>query len=465
MSNLDLNSTLDFTDEQVKLALKFATEKHKGQFRESGDEYITHPVWVAKVVAQLGVGQEAVIAALLHDCIEDTNTTEDEIANLFGDEVALLVSGMTDVKHKTSGVEIHKTNVEIFRRFLFSSVNDVRVLVIRLTDKLHNGLTVNYLPKDRQIKYAQRVLGIYGPVAEYVGLHYFKRLLEDIAFKILYPKKASNLELELKKSELEDEKALNKITNDINVLLKSNRIAGCEVSSRVKGLYSSYLKIKQKGLDKLKDGVGVRIICKDVADCYTILGLLHAKFEYIPECFDDYISTPKPSGYRSIQTTINLENGMTAEIQIRTYEMHEFNEFGPASHIAYKMSKNMGNGQGLEWVKDLVTWQKNDSKVNNYRISVLSKFIYVFTPKGDTIQLLSGSTPIDFAYRIHSGVGDRCLGVKINNKMAKISDELKTGDLVEILTTKNKNVSKDWITLAKLSATREMIRKAIGQTT
>jgi len=465
MSNLDLNSTLDFTDEQVKLALKFATEKHKGQFRESGDEYITHPVWVAKVVAQLGVGQEAVIAALLHDCIEDTNTTEDEIANLFGDEVALLVSGMTDVKHKTSGVEIHKTNVEIFRRFLFSSVNDVRVLVIRLTDKLHNGLTVNYLPKDRQIKYAQRVLGIYGPVAEYVGLHYFKRLLEDIAFKILYPKKASNLELELKKSELEDEKALNKITNDINVLLKSNRIAGCEVSSRVKGLYSSYLKIKQKGLDKLKDGVGVRIICKDVADCYTILGLLHAKFEYIPECFDDYISTPKPSGYRSIQTTINLENGMTAEIQIRTYEMHEFNEFGPASHIAYKMSKNMGNGQGLEWVKDLVAWQKNDSKVNNYRISVLSKFIYVFTPKGDTIQLLSGSTPIDFAYRIHSGVGDRCLGVKINNKMAKISDELKTGDLVEILTTKNKNVSKDWITLAKLSATREMIRKAIGQTT
>jgi len=465
MSNLDLNSTLDFTDEQVKLALKFATEKHKGQFRESGDEYITHPVWVAKVVAQLGVGQEAVIAALLHDCIEDTNTTEDEIANLFGDEVALLVSGMTDVKHKTSGVEIHKTNVEIFRRFLFSSVNDVRVLVIRLTDKLHNGLTVNYLPKDRQIKYAQRVLGIYGPVAEYVGLHYFKRLLEDIAFKILYPKKASNLELELKKSELEDEKVLNKITNDINVLLKSNRIAGCEVSSRVKGLYSSYLKIKQKGLDKLKDGVGVRIICKDVADCYTILGLLHAKFEYIPECFDDYISTPKPSGYRSIQTTINLENGMTAEIQIRTYEMHEFNEFGPASHIAYKMSKNMGNGQGLEWVKDLVTWQKNDSKVNNYRISVLSKFIYVFTPKGDTIQLLSGSTPIDFAYRIHSGVGDRCLGVKINNKMAKISDELKTGDLVEILTTKNKNVSKDWITLAKLSATREMIRKAIGQTT
>jgi len=465
MSNLDLNSTLDFTDEQVKLALKFATEKHKSQFRESGDEYITHPVWVAKVVAQLGVGQEAVIAALLHDCIEDTNTTEDEIANLFGDEVALLVSGMTDVKHKTSGVEIHKTNVEIFRRFLFSSVNDVRVLVIRLTDKLHNGLTVNYLPKDRQIKYAQRVLGIYGPVAEYVGLHYFKRLLEDIAFKILYPKKASNLELELKKSELEDEKVLNKITNDINVLLKSNRIAGCEVSSRVKGLYSSYLKIKQKGLDKLKDGVGVRIICKDVADCYTILGLLHAKFEYIPECFDDYISTPKPSGYRSIQTTINLENGMTAEIQIRTYEMHEFNEFGPASHIAYKMSKNMGNGQGLEWVKDLVTWQKNDSKVNNYRISVLSKFIYVFTPKGDTIQLLSGSTPIDFAYRIHSGVGDRCLGVKINNKMAKISDELKTGDLVEILTTKNKNVSKDWITLAKLSATREMIRKAIGQTT
>lgn len=447
--------------DNVKLALEFATKKHQGHFRESGEEFITHPIWVAKEVAKLGIGEEAVIAALLHDCVEDTETTLDEIANLFGDEVALLVAGLTDVKHKTSGIEIHNTNVEVFRRFLFSSVNDVRVLIIRLTDKLHNGLTVSYLSKDRQIKYARRVFGIYAPVAEYVGLHYFKRLLEDIAFKILYPQDALNLEKELKKSAVADNNALTKITNDINILLKSNRIAGCEVTSRVKGLYSSFIKVKQKGLDKLKDGVGVRIICKDVADCYTILGLLHAKFEYIPECFDDYISNPKPSGYRSIQTTVNLENGMTAEIQIRTYEMHDFNEFGPASHIAYKMSKNMGKGQGLEWVRDLVTWQKNDNKVNNYRISVLSKYIYVFTPKGDTIQLLSGSTAIDFAYRVHSSIGDRCRGVKINNKMAKISDELITGDLVEILVTKNKNVSKDWLTIAKSSATKEMIRKAI----
>lgn len=465
MSNLELNIEFRAESDIVKLALKFATDRHNGQKRESGEDFITHPVWVASVVSQLGVGEEAVIAALLHDCIENTVTTHDEIASQFGDEVALLVAGLTDVKNKTSGIELHNTNVEIFRRFLFSSVNDVRVLVIRLVDKLHNGLTVSSLPLDRQIKFAKRVFGIYGPVAEYVGLHYFKRLLEDIAFKILYPEEAQDLENELKKSEVADEKVLNKITSDINILLKTNRINDCEVTSRVKGLYSSFVKIKQKGLSKLKDGVGVRIICKDVADCYTILGLIHARFEYIPECFDDYISSPKPSGYRSIQTTVNMENGMTAEIQIRTYEMHEFNEFGPASHIAYKLSKNMQSGHGYEWVKDLVTWQKNDSTVNNYRISVLTKYIYVFTPKGDTIQLLAGSTPIDFAYRIHSSVGNRCRGVKINNKMAKISDELKTGDLVEILTNKNKNVNKDWLNIAKTSATREMIRKAIDQTT
>jgi GTP pyrophosphokinase len=436
--NLDLIYKPNFEDHNVKLAFEYANEKHKGQTRISGEPYITHPVWVAKVVAQLGLGEEAVIAALLHDCVEVTDSTEDEIANKFGDEVALLVSGLTDVKHKTSGIEIHQTNVEIFRRFLFSSVNDVRVLVIRLVDKLHNGLTIAPLSEEIKIKYANRIFGIYGPIAEYVGLHYFKRLLEDIAFKILWPIEADDLMHELNKSKEKDEIILNKITKDINILLKSNRIEGCEITSRVKGLYSSYLKIKKKGFDNLKDGVGIRIICKDVADCYTILGLLHAKFEYLPECFDDYISNPKASGYRSLQTTINLENNITAEIQIRTFEMHEFNEFGPASHIAYKMSKNMNSGHGYEWVKDLVMWQNNDSKVNNYRISVLSKYIYVFTPKGDTIQLLAGSTPIDFAYRIHSGIGDKCYGAKINNKMAKISDELKTGDLVEILTTKKK---------------------------
>lgn len=462
MSNLDLNSTQEFTSDKVKLALKYATEKHLGQFRESGEEFITHPIWVARVVAQLAVGEEAVIAALLHDCVENTNATEEEIAHIFGDEVALLVLGLTDVKHKTSGIEFSESNVEVFRRFLFSSVNDVRVLVIRLADKLHNGLTIESLSRDKQVKFAKRVFGIYGPVAEYVGLHYFKRMLEDIAFKILQPEEATKIGENLKKMILKDEEISEKLLGEINELLIANRITDFEVSSRAKGLYSSYLKIKKKGLANIKDGVGIRIICKDIGDCYTILGLLHAKFEYIPDCFDDYISSPKPSGYRSIQTTINLDNGMTAEIQIRTFEMHEFNEFGPASHIAYKMSQGGNAGHGYEWVKDLVTWQKNDSKVNNYRISVLSKYIYVFTPKGDTIQLLSGSTPVDFAYRVHSSVGDRCRGVKINNKMAKISDELKTGDLVEILTTKNKNVNKDWLTIAKLSATKEMIRKAIG---
>jgi GTP pyrophosphokinase len=390
-----------------------------------------------KVVAQLGVGQEAIIAALLHDCVEDTPVTIEDIAPEFGDEVALLVAGLTEVKKKTSGIEVHQTNIDVFRKFLFSSVNDVRVLIIRLADKLHNGLTIDALPKDRQIKYANRVMGIYGPVAEYVGLHYFKRLLEDIAFKILYPEEAGKLEKIINERKNEEIKAGAMIKEDLKQMIDINNIHEYEIQSRIKSLYSTYLRIKRKNNDEgLLDRVGIRVITNTVADCYTVLGLLHAKYQYLPEEFDDYISNPKPSGYRSIQTTLNWRGKLTAEVQIRTKEMHEFNEFGPASHIAYKLSKNVDSGMGFEWVRDLIKWQETDKNIKNYRINVLDKFIYVFTPKGDTIQLPTGSTALDFAYRIHREVGSHCIGAKINQKMGKIDTVLKTGDLVEILTSK-----------------------------
>ena len=408
------------------------------------------------------MGRRAIVAALLHDTVEDTGISVEEIARDFDDEVALLVEGLTEVKKKTHGIEIemHKTNIEVFRRFLFSSVNDVRVLIIRIVDKLHNGLTIASLTEEQQIKYAKRIFGIYSPIAEYVGLHYFKRLLDDIAFKILYPEEAKKLEDEIKKNSINEIKAKNLIKEDIEKMMRVNHISDFEIEGRIKSLYSSYYKTLKYGIERgFKDRVGLRVLVNNIEECYTVLGLIHSKYPYIENEFKDYISSPKPNGYRSIQTTFKWSENVSVEIQIRTKEMHEFNEFGPASHIAYKLSKQNGNNLGYEWVKDLINWQKGEHNVNNYRINVLEKYIYVFTPKGDTIQLPAGATALDFAYRIHTDLGDHCIGAMINQKIAKIGQELKTGDMVEILSNKKINVNKNWLDVVTTKWAREHVRK------
>jgi len=453
-----------FDKNTIKKAYDFMDEAHKGQTRLSGKPYISHSVWIAKVIAQLNIGQEAVIAALLHDCVEDTKIEIEDIANEFGDEVALLVSGLTEVRTKTRGIQINQTNIEIFRKFFFSSVNDVRVLIIRLVDKLHNTMTIEYLPKERQIIYAKNIMRIYGPLAEYVGLHYFKKLIEDRAFQVLYPEEANRITEMFKERSKDEIKALNLVKTELESTLKINNINEAVVEGRIKSLYSTYLKVKKKGDNyQVKDRVAIRVLTDNLVDCYTVLGLLHAKYDYIPEEFVDYISTPKPNGYRSIQTTINWKDKMTVEIQIKTKEMHEFNEFGPASHIAYKLGKGVAedNGRGMEWVKDLVKWQKGDNNINNYRIKVLTSYVYVFTPKGDTIQLPKGCVALDFAYRVHTSIGDRCKGIKINGKMAKIDDELKTGDLIEVLLGKKINVNKNWLDIVKTPMAKDHIKKMV----
>ncbi|HPT65857.1 MAG TPA: HD domain-containing protein [Candidatus Woesebacteria bacterium] len=449
-----------FNREKIKKCFDFAEKAHSGQKRESGEPYITHPAWIAKVVMQLHIGEEAVLAALLHDCVEDTDTTLDKIAEEFGDEVALLVSGLTEVAKKTKGVEINQPNIELFRKFLFSSVNDVRVLILRLIDKLHNGLTIKYLSPERQLRYGKNILRVYGPVAEYVGLHFFKKIIEDIAFEIVYPKEADELRKMFEDNRKNEIKALALVNKDLIDLLKINNINGAIVEGRIKSLYSTFLKIQKKGKDRIKDRVALRILTENVADCYNILGLLHAKYQYLEDEFVDYIANPKPNGYRSIQTTVVWKEKLTVEIQIKTKDMHDFNEFGPASHIAYKLGTEVADGNhGMEWVKDLVQWQKNDKDIVNYRLQVLTNYIYVFTPKGDTIQLDTESTGLDFAYRIHTEVGDHCNGIKINGKMAKLDTELKTGDVVEVLMNKKLNVNKNWLEVAKNQWVKGHIRK------
>lgn len=451
-----------FVLDRFKQAYDFAENVHKGQKRLSGEEYISHVLWVAKVVAQLSIGEEAILTALLHDTADENKVKIDDIASKFGDEVALLVSGLTEVRDKTKTITVHETNIEVFRKFLFSSVDDVRVLIIRLVNELHNGMTIDFLDQGQQIKFANKIFGIYSPIAEYVGLHYFKKLLDDIAFKIVYPSEAEKLVSEFHKSAKDEIKALVAVKETINNILEINKINNVLIEGRIKSLYSTFIKIKTKGYDRVKDRVGIRILTDSIEDCYTILGLLHAKYKYLPDEFDDYISNPKPNGYRSIQTTLSWKDKLTVEVQIRTKEMHEFNEFGPASHIAYKANKKEYGGSGYAWVKELVNWQKNENEVKNYRIDVLNKFIYVFTPKGDTIQIPKGSCALDFAYRIHSDIGNHCYGVKINQKMAKISDELRNGDLVEILTSKTVFPNKNWLEIAQTPMARERIRKELG---
>jgi GTP pyrophosphokinase len=452
----------NFDEALIKRCFDFANNAHLGQKRDSGEDYISHPAWIAKVAAQLSIGEEAVLAALLHDCVEDTKVTIDEIAQEFGDEVALLVSGLTEVKKKTKGIQIDQPNIELFRKFLFSSVDDVRILILRLIDKIHNGLTIKYVSPERQMKYAKNILRIYGPVAEYVGLHFFKKMVEDIAFEIVYPKEAQELKEMIEENKKNEIKALALVNEELVNLLKVNNINGAVVEGRIKSLYSTFLKAQKKGKDRIKDRVALRILTDNVADCYTVLGLLHAKYTYFEDEFVDYIANPKPNGYRTIQTAINWKDKLTVEIQIKTKEMHEFNEFGPASHIAYKLGTQIdGGSRGMEWVKDLVKWQKNDKDINNYRLHVLTNYIYVFTPRGDTIQMPAKSTGLDFAYRIHTEIGDHCKGIKINKKISKIDTELKTGDLVEVLLSKKLNVNKNWLDVAKTQWAREHIKRIV----
>jgi len=475
MLDLKLKTSFKFSDfkrylgkdldiNRVEKAFIYAKQAHRNQLRKSGRPYFEHPLWIAKVAAQLKIDTEGVIAALLHDCVEDTPTTIDQVANLFGDEVALLVDGLTDVKNRTSKILLHQENIAVFRQFLISGINDVRIIILRIIDKLHNGLTIESLSPEKQLKYATRVLGIYSPMAEYVGLHFFKRKLDDIAFEIVNKEKYDEIYKAILDQKQTEREALKKVKSEIRSILEINRIGKYKIKSRIKSIYSTYNKLKYKKIDsveRIKDRVGIRVMVDDITDCYTILSLLHSKYEYIESEFDDYIANPKENGYRSIQTTLKWNDKVTVEVQIRTFEMDDFNEFGPASHVAYKIRKSGEKNIGMtgEWLKDLVKWQSKTDGVHNYKISVLTENVFVFTPKGDVVQMDNGSTGLDFAFRLHTDIGKHCVGVKINKKIKKLNTELKTGDMVEILLGKKATISADWLEYVRTKVARNEIRK------
>jgi len=456
---------------RLEKAYLFASQAHRGQKRLSQEDFIHHPLYVAWLTVQLHLDETSVIAALLHDTVEEGGASLKGIEEEFGLEVALIVDGLTKVRQETRKFVFHQEGVEDFRKLLLASVDDVRVLLIRLCDKLHNGLTVDSLPPQRQKHYAQGIFHLYGPLAEYIGLGFFKRELEDIAFQILYPQQYRQLRKKLRVRKKKRRERVRSLIRALHVLLKKRRIPYLEIYGRDKGLYSIWQKIQRqikKGKVKkadpahILDKIGVTVLTEDIASCYAVLGAVHNRWEFLPEEFDDYISRPKPNGYRAIQTTIHYGQE-TAEIQIKTQQMHEYNEFGPASHIAYKAAggKSVADFSYL-WVKKLVSWQKQKNGVKNFRVRVFDKYVFVATPKGDVIQLEKGSTPLDFAYRIHTLLGDCCQAAKVNGKIVKLSYRLQNGDFVEIIKSPQPlGPKRDWLHLVKMEETKRKIRRGL----
>lgn len=458
------------SSEQILKALEHAERLHANQVRKSGDPYIIHPFTVAYEIANLRLDTNTVIAALLHDTIEDCNISYDELNQEYGDEVAKLVDGVTKVASLTHNSLQRYSEIENLKKFIIALSKDIRVLLIKLADRLHNMRTIEALPPDKQITYARETLELYVPLAEYIRIGKFKRELEDLAFKVLEPERYKTIEMLVKRYTDFASTITKDLIDTVEKLLINNKFNDVKVFGRTKSYYSIYKKILRKlkegekleefDVTKIKDYIAVSIVLNsnNKIDCYQVLGLVHGNFSYSEKDFADYIAKPKPNNYQSIHTVVKFQK-QYCEIQIKTQQMHEYNEFGPASHIAYKLSgsKYAKPSNEYAWVKNLAKWTE-DTK--DYRLNLFDNRVFVITPKGKIVDLPKGSKPLDFAYAIHSQIGNRYIGAKINGKIVDINAELHNGDVVEIITSKkNKRPPIEWIHHAYLARTKSKIRK------
>ncbi len=468
MQQLKEKFELVFNPQQVELlnrALDYATEMHANQFRESGEPYITHPIAVAGILFDLGLDCSTLAAALLHDCVEDTAATDEEIRKLFGDEIAELVAGVTKldkIKFKSKEEE----QAENFRRMFFAMAKDIRVIIIKLADRLHNMRTISSLSAERQHAMAQETLEIFAPLASRLGLSYLKCELEDLCLKVLEPAIYDSLVNEVALKRAERQELVNRICSRLTALLEELNIKG-EVSGRPKHFYSIYKKMKNNNrtFDQIYDLTAVRVIVENVKDCYEVLGMIHTMWKPIPGRFKDYIAVPKPNNYQSLHTTVMTTFGMPFEIQIRTYEMHKIAEYGIAAHWKYKENRGSANelDEKLEWLRGVMDVQSENSSPQEFyeslKFDLYSGQVFVFTPKGDVVTLAEGATPVDFAYNVHSAIGNKCIGAKINGKIVPLETKLNTGDYVEIITSSAaKGPSRDWLRFVKTSQAKSKIK-------
>lgn len=460
---LEFNPNYDI--ELIGHAYDVAEEMHRGQLRKSGEPYLIHPMAVAEILADLGMDEETIVAGLLHDVVEDTSYTEEELIVDFGEDVAMLVDGVTKLASlKFESKE--ERQAENLRKMFLAMSKDIRVLIIKLSDRLHNLRTINYMTHDKIIEKCRETLDIYAPLAARLGMYAIKMELEDIALKFLEPEAYYDLAEQVSERKGEREDAINDVVERIDNALKDIDIH-YDIYGRSKHFYSIYKKMKyqHKTLDEIFDLMAVRIIVDSVKDCYAVLGLVHTMWTPIPGRFKDYIAMPKPNMYQSLHTTVVGDNGKPFEIQIRTYEMHKIAEYGIAAHWKYKEGITTDKEEvNLSWLRQALEWQKdaNDPKefMESLKMDLFSSQVFVFTPNGDVIELPAGATPLDFAFKIHSDVGYKCVGAKDNGKMVTIDHPLENGDIVEIVTNPNAvGPSIDWLKIAKSSSARNKIRQ------
>ena len=450
--------------EQIRKAYEYADKAHKAQIRATGEPYIIHPLAVAYILAELEMNAEGIIAALLHDVVEDTEYTIDDIKILFGKEVAFLVDGVTKLS------QFHYKNkedqqTENFRKMFLAMAQDIRVVIIKLADRLHNMRTLGVFRKEKQERISRETMEIYAPLAHRLGIYNIKWELEDLCFHYLHPDEYYDLVRQMRQKR----KVREEIVNDtMRVLHQHIEESGIEatITGRPKHFYSIYKKMKRdnKDLSQIYDLYAVRVIVDTIPQCYAILGIAHSLWKPLPNRFKDYIAVPKPNMYQSLHTTIIGTKGQPVEIQIRTWEMHHISEYGIAAHWRYKEGNKAGSksfDQKISWLRRLLEWQDTSNSkefINALKLDVFSDEVFVFTPKGDVINLPKGSIPIDFAYRIHTEVGNRCVGAKVNNKIVPLDTKLKNGDIVSVITSKTGKPSYDWINMVGASESKAKIR-------
>jgi GTP pyrophosphokinase len=462
------DSVVEIDRKRVEDAFIFACEHHADQRRKSGEEFITHPAAVAKICAGLRLDTETLCAALLHDTVEDTTASLDEVRTRFGDEVASLVDGVT----KLTGITFQsrdEAQAENYRKMMVAMASDIRVILIKLADRLHNMRTIAAMPKQKQIDKAKETLEIYAPIAHRLGIHAIKWELEDLAFQALHPRKYQEIKGLVAQQRDERENYVHEAGEYLASELEALGIEA-EIAGRAKHFYSIYSKMTKKGreFNEIYDLTAMRVVVETVKDCYGAVGVIHSLWKPLPGRFKDFIAMPKFNMYQSLHTTVIGPEGRPLEIQIRTREMHDMAEFGVAAHWIYKEGKpgvpaNASGDEKLLWLRSMLDWQQelSDPKefMENLKVDLFEDEVFVFTPKGEVKSLAAGATPLDFAYEVHTEIGHRCVGARVNGKIVPLHYELKSGDIVEILTAKqDRGPSRDWLSLVRTTRARNKIK-------